>query len=97
MVVLKHGKSILKATKLLKVSVEFDDCIRSIQISGDFFMHPEEKITELEEKLVGTKARDEDVLRVVDVFMNAGGVEVFGFTAEDLTKAVLMACADEVK
>lgn len=89
---MKCGKSVFKASKLLKVSVEFDDSIRSIQIAGDFFMHPEEKISELEKKLLGVQVNESDIrLRVEDFFVNSG-VEVFGFTSEDLTKAIMQAC-----
>lgn len=89
---MKCGKSVFKASKLLKVSVEFDDAIRSIKIAGDFFMHPEEKINELEEKLLGVQVNESDIrLRVEDFFVN-GGVQVFGFSSEDLTKAIMQAC-----
>lgn len=94
--VVRSGKSVFKAAKLLKVSVEFDDCIRSIRISGDFFLHPEEKITALEAALVGVKV-DESLLRArAEDFFAREKVEVFGFSSEDLAKAVISACTPVV-
>lgn len=45
--------------KLLRIKVEYDDKIKNIKITGDFFAHPEEGITEIENLLRGTK-KDED-------------------------------------
>ncbi len=90
----KKGKSVFKASKLLKIRVEFDDSIRFVQISGDFFMHPEEKISELEEKLVGVKAGESDIKNAVDLFFADGSVQAFGFSSEDLAKAIMLACAN---
>ena len=39
--------------KLVRIKVEFTDSIRTLQISGDFFLHPEETLEALEKALVG--------------------------------------------
>ena len=43
--------------KLVTVLIDYHDMIRKIRISGDFFIHPEESINEIEEFLVGLDVR----------------------------------------
>ena len=40
-----------KADKLVRVNLEYSDRIESIEISGDFFVHPEESIDMIEKEL----------------------------------------------
>ena len=49
------GKAVHKVEggKLLKITVEFDDVIDDVKITGDFFLHPEESIKDLEKNLFG--------------------------------------------
>jgi lipoate---protein ligase len=50
------GKAVLKVPggKLLKVTVEHEgEAIKKVKISGDFFIHPEEVLDRLEERLKG--------------------------------------------
>ncbi|MFH1409593.1 MAG: lipoate protein ligase C-terminal domain-containing protein [Nanoarchaeota archaeon] len=39
--------------KLLRVDVEAKDSLDSVKITGDFFLHPEDTIEEMEEALLG--------------------------------------------
>ena len=42
------GKSVYKAAKLVKINVEYEDNrILSIDITGDFFIYPEDRIKEI--------------------------------------------------
>ena len=53
-----RGKAINKVAggKLIKVSLGVEDGrIVDIKVTGDFFMHPEEKIEELENTLTGVR------------------------------------------
>ncbi len=70
--------------KLVAVRLDFDDSIRSIEILGDFFMHPEEKISEIEKGLIGTDARAEEVTisRRVEELARSNGIEMIGVTPE---------------
>lgn len=89
MVEIKHGKSIFKAGKLLKVFLEYDESIRSIKITGDFFLHPEEKILEIEKGLVGTPANEAAITERLGQLLS--GVDVFGFDAKQLAQAIMAA------
>ncbi len=86
---IKHGKSIFKAGKLIKIFVDYDSEIRSIKITGDFFLHPEEKIFEIEKGLVGTPANEVAIKEKLQQLLL--GADAFGFDAEQLTQAIMAA------
>ncbi|MBM3229095.1 lipoyl synthase [Candidatus Parvarchaeota archaeon] len=83
---IKTGKSVFKAGKLLKVFVEYDNHIRKIKITGDFFLHPEEKIVEIEQGLVGVEANQAAVNQRLSVLLK--GIDVFGFDQLQLSQAI---------
>ena len=91
-------KSIYKVPggKLLKISLESDhDQIKSIQIMGDFFLHPEESITELEERLRGAKLSEGILIEIIEKFLSKPDVVLLGATSNDIAKAILMAFDEE--
>ncbi len=68
--------------KLLRVRfVLEEEKIASIRFTGDFFLHPEESIEELEEKLRGVEFGEESVLPVMEEFFNT--YECVGAEAKD--------------
>lgn len=71
--------------KLVRVSIEFDgDILKTIQISGDFFMHPEEALVLLEEALKGVNIADAG--NVIEEVINKNNVELVGFSPADLVE-----------
>lgn len=82
-------KYILKKTglKLIKVFCDFKgDSISSIKITGDFFMHPEEAIEDVESALLGKDIKD--VLETIENVLKSDNVIVFGVTAKAITEAI---------
>lgn len=67
-----------------------DNVIKNIRITGDFFMYPEEKLWDLEEKLRGTPL---DKLRekLVEYF-DSLGIRLVGSTIDDFYTAINCAC-----
>lgn len=67
-----------------------DNIIEDIRITGDFFMYPEEKLWDLEEKLRGTPL---DRLRekLVEYF-DSLGIRLVGSTIDDFYTAINCAC-----
>jgi lipoate-protein ligase A len=45
----------VKEGKVVKVEVEYDEVIRKLKITGDFFLHPEEILEKLEKSMLGLK------------------------------------------
>jgi len=89
---MKSGKSIFKAGKLLKVFVEFDDVIRKVKITGDFFFYPEDALSELERAIEGAPLSEEEVRKRAESFLQRPDIEAYGFDAAQLAQAILAAC-----
>ena len=86
-----QGKSTLKVPngKLLKIFLEYEgEKISKIKITGDFFIHPEETIEELEKELVDVNFNN--LKEKIDNFFDKNKPEVFGITKESLEEAIKM-------
>lgn len=82
--------------KLLKVTVEFEgNVIEKVQIKGDFFIHPEESIDELETTLKGVDYTLSNVSKLVSSFFGQGELTAFGITPMAVTEAI-MKCREDV-
>ncbi len=77
--------------KLLKVFLEIEEeRIQKINITGDFFVYPEEKIEELESVLVGEELNEEKLKHCIQTFVEKEELELFGVDIESLVKVILM-------
>ncbi len=83
--------------KLLKVTVEFsDDTLKKVQIKGDFFIHPEESLDELEIALADKEYSRSAIGDIVGDFFGRAGVVAFGITPKAVVDAILE-CKENVK
>ncbi len=81
--------------KLLRVSLTLarqadPPVITSLRLTGDFFMHPEDAILDLEERLIGAPWETVSVRERVQAFFETG-VQVIGATVDDIVHVVLAA------
>ena len=54
-----NAENKIKGGKLIRIKCEIkEDILNKIKFSGDFFLHPEEKLNELEELLQGMKINE---------------------------------------
>jgi lipoate-protein ligase A len=68
--------------KLLAAETEVKDgVLTTVKLMGDFFMHPEEAINDLEEALNGKKASQID--EAVEGFFGGKEITLFGVSEED--------------
>ena len=75
--------------KLVEAEVEVKEgVIVGINVTGDFFLHPEESISRLEESLRGTRVSEAN--KVVESFFQSG-VKAYGVDAESVKKVILEA------
>jgi len=74
----------------MTVSAENPPVIQTLRITGDFFMHPEEAIEDLEGLLIGAPL-DETALRERVQTFFAGDVQVVGADVSDFVTALLKA------
>jgi lipoate-protein ligase A len=78
--------------KLIKVQLNVQaNRISHIKITGDFFMHPEEVIEELEKALIGEPLDKQNLTQCIATFMEKNKVVLLGALPQDFTKCILMA------
>jgi hypothetical protein len=74
--------------KLVKIQVEIENFrIKKIKINGDFFVHPEEAIVEIENFLVGKEINS--VEKSLGKFLKEKKIEIIGFEPLDVEKILL--------
>lgn len=73
--------------KMLRIEADItDSVINNIKITGDFFIHPEEVITEIENFLIGKKV--EKIEQGLSIFLDKKNIRIIGFTPKDLQYAL---------
>ncbi len=79
-----------KLGKIVKIKLAYkqeSQLIHSIRITGDFFVHPEEVIEELEQGLCGVKLEKEELKNKIQ--MTLKNSEFFGFEIDSLVDVIL--------
>ena len=87
-----------KLGKIVKIRLAYkqeSQVIHSIKITGDFFIHPEEVIEELEQELCGIKLKKEDLKKKVQQVLKNS--EFFGFEIDSLVDVILDTKGDQNK
>jgi lipoate-protein ligase A len=77
------GGKLLKCELTLRKGI-----INSIKITGDFFLYPEEKITDLETQLCGCYLNCEDITGVVTRFFQ--DADLVGASPQDFINLILL-------
>ncbi len=76
--------------KMVRIQMELNgDRITNIRITGDFFLHPEEAIFELERALVGKRVREGEIGSVVEKALSK--CQMVGISPMDLRSAIMKA------
>ena len=76
--------------KLVASEVTVDGgMLSSVKITGDFFMHPEESIVDLEGVLTGIRV--DELEDAMDGFFEENQVSLFGISKDDIVKVIRMA------
>ncbi|MEK6867631.1 MAG: hypothetical protein AABX98_02295 [Nanoarchaeota archaeon] len=80
--------------KLLKVIADVDNGILvSVQITGDFFVYPEEELYHLEQLLRFQPLDKQLLLYMIESYLKQNNVQFYGITPDALSDA-LMQCGD---
>lgn len=78
--------------KLIKVQVsKIGEKIGFVKITGDFFMHPEDLIEDLEKSLLGCPLDEKTITEVIRRFIKDKGVVLLGVSPEDFAKCIIRA------
>jgi lipoate-protein ligase A len=79
----------IEGGKLVRVRIDFDRTINSIEITGDFFLHPEEALKDVEAALLGLDISDlEKATDKIKDVMDEKGIQVIGFSPHDITNII---------
>jgi lipoate-protein ligase A len=78
--------------KLIRVAVEYGSRIDGIRITGDFFLHPEEKIAEIEQSFIGVSVPIDEALLTARLQTVLKASHLIGASASDFVFAVKEAC-----
>jgi lipoate-protein ligase A len=88
------GKSTYKVEggKMIKVNLcgKFGK-IEKVKIMGDFFLHPEELIEDLERILIGIPLDETKIRNSIQVFLETNKGTFIGAKPEDFAKCIMMA------
>ena len=76
--------------KLVRVSVEGGYIIENVRITGDFFLHPEEAIDDLETAIVNCHMSDSEgmICEQLKKTIKQKNIELVGITPESLASVV---------
>jgi hypothetical protein len=90
-----QSKSIYKVPngKLLKIFLEYNEknnLIKTLKITGDFFVYPEEAIEIIETKLINSLLKREILTEKINSIIIKNNIEFIGLDAEGLTEGILM-------
>ncbi|RJS86859.1 biotin--protein ligase [Candidatus Bathyarchaeota archaeon] len=78
--------------KLIRVRVETEaGRVRGVKFTGDFFLHPETDLEDLEHHLIGVEADPESVREAIIKFFKQRGTILVGVSPEDFVKVTLKA------
>lgn len=79
-----------KFGKLLRIDVAYDNEIRELKITGDFFMHPEETLEQIVSELTGMKIpfRKEELISKLNYIIHSNEAELIGLTTEDIANTL---------
>ncbi len=83
-----HVSKTAKFGKLVRIELDLDGkIIRYIKITGDFFLHPEEKIDVLESVMIGTSINDRyDITKRVNSVLKE--CKCYGFDANSIVELI---------
>ena len=80
--------------KLVCIEVTTDEGkVSSVKITGDFFLHPEDRITAIERSLVGIGMAQEESTIAEKISDALGDAQLIGATPEDLARIFKRAVA----
>ncbi len=78
--------------KLLRIRLrETSDRIDSVEISGDFFLIPEDSLPKLEKMLEDVPLKEKELKLLVDSFFRGTSAHALGVAPDDFVRAILAA------
>ncbi len=87
---ISHIKRKVKEGKVVKVEVEYDEVIKNVIITGDFFLHPEDILHEIEKSITGSDKTmsEEDIVSNIQRIITGRDVQMIGISPESIARLV---------
>ena len=81
--------------KLIKVKIEStNESIKRITLLGDFFLHPEHVLEEIEKSLLGVHLSEDVIAKKLNAVLVENQATLIGAAAEDFAQAIIAAWMD---
>lgn len=79
--------------KLVRIKIAFDEKIQKLQITGDFFLHPEECVHDIENALIGVDInfQPEALVNQITGILKSQNAEIIGMDSETVVRTMKMA------
>jgi lipoate-protein ligase A len=80
----------VKEGKVVKVEVEYEEVIKNIRITGDFFLHPEDILEEIEKSIAGLE-RNADINTItsrIQRIIAAKDIQMIGIGPESIARVI---------
>jgi len=79
--------------KLVTVKIKFGERIDSIQILGDFFLHPEDSLEKIEKSLLGMEiaSSESQLSKKIKAIVESEKIEMIGVTPESIAQTIVLA------
>ncbi len=89
MIVMKSLDYKVPGGKLLRIKADISNGkINSVMIMGDFFIHPEDALEEIENALVGCPVNMNEIINRINTVISKN-VSIVGFSPEDIAKVLI--------
>ena len=84
------AKQKVREGKVVKVEVEYNECIKSLKITGDFFLHPEDILERIEKSMLGLKKETsvENIASRIQNIVAAHDALMIGVSPESLAQVL---------
>ncbi len=83
-----YAKQKVREGKLVKVEIEYDEFIKKLSITGDFFLHPEDVLDEIEKSMIGLEKDVSFEVLVSRIHETAGNALMIGMSPESLARVI---------
>lgn len=76
--------------KLIKIELDYDKRINKVKITGDFFLHPEDSILDIENILKGLDVNEEgsNIIKIINDVIEKNNAEMIGINAEAIVEVL---------
>lgn len=76
--------------KLVRIKVDYDKKINSVHITGDFFLHPEDSINQIEALIAGVSIDEEEskISDKIKSYVQSQEIQMIGISPEVIARVV---------